>query len=82
MEKINIPKKIYYSLVVLMIVLILFLFVLMYYYNEHRKNIVEDLEAEGFFCNKNIFGFYTSCLKPENKFELNLDLVREEKWNS
>lgn len=49
-----------YLMIVFIGLLILFVFVI-YQYNEARNELVQELQAQGYTCNKNQFGFYKRC---------------------
>jgi len=57
----EITKRTYNILLTIFIIGIVSLFGLLYLYNESRIDMVEKAEAEGYTCEKNIFGFYKKC---------------------
>ena len=50
---------------IFLILLIIFGFVI-FKYNQERNEVVQNLILKGYTCNKNIFGFYSTCY--ENNF--------------
>ena len=70
----KIKKEIYYGLIMVFILLICVLFVSLHKYNEERKELVTELQSKGYVCNKDPFGFYKSCTRPNELLKLGIDI--------
>ena len=57
----EISKKVYNILFYTFWILIVALVGLLYLYNESRNEMVEEAIAQGYTCEKNVFGFYKKC---------------------
>lgn len=76
--------KTYYALLIIFILLIATTFFLLHKYNQAKNEAVKKLQEKGYICEKNAFGIYKNCYKPETKKwpnTLNLTMKINEKNN-